>query len=549
MRDAHRERERTRLAVLPGARGRPDGTGIEPCGWFSAGTQSAGIPDWTDNAQYTAGSGDHPCLLPGGATSTDSTSYKTAVSNMGAKDWDTWQQDGSAAPYVGNVQWNSVGSGPYYMENLVIGASYKLAANPDYTPNPECTYSGCLPAVGGYAPVVTVTWEPTSLEGEQAYEAGTSDASSIPTTETSILLQLLQQGKVKAIEAPTISIYFWPFNMNFNVAGAQKYTTNAITVPSDFFSHIGVREFFVHAFPYGTVQSTINTVDGITYNFGFGGAIPKFMGDYYPTNVSWPSGDPSTNAAVQGTAAWWWAQATTPGTPFYDPELTACTASSPCQVPWFGETGAPNVDEMGALLQSEVSSLSGGRLKVSTLDINFADLVGNIQSPPGQNPMPMYQLGWAPDYPDPTDYMAPLYQAGGSYTAPNAVENQLVDLPQFDASTYSGGSCPSATDYVAFAQMAESLGGIPDACQGHAYSALNYVMGVAAVLTPGAQRVLLYNFAEQIANGLSLYVYWGQTNLVLTTAPWINSATPNTSVMFGGGNEQTWWTWNGTGVV
>ncbi|MCI4357923.1 MAG: ABC transporter substrate-binding protein [Thermoplasmata archaeon] len=526
----------------------PTGTGIEPCGWFSASAQGAGVPDWTATSEYASGSGDRPCLLPGDVTSTDAGAFTTAVNKMGATDWDSWQNAGSASPYVGNVQFNSVGSGPYYMQNLVIGASYKLAANPAYVANPTCTWTGCMPAKNGYPTTVTVIWEPSSIEGEQAYQAGTSDASSIPTTETAIMLQLLQQGKIQAVEAPTISIYFWPMNFNFNLASAQKYTTNPITVPSDFFSHQGVRQFFVHAFPYGTVQSTINTVDGITFNFGFGGAIPKFMGAYYPTNVSWPQGDPSSNANLVGSAAWWWAQSTTPGTPYYDSELTSCTTSSPCTVPWFGETGAPNVDEMGALLQSEVSALSGGRLKVTTLDINFANLVGNINSPSGQNPMPMYQLGWAPDYPDPTDYVAPLYQSPGPYTSPNAVGPELA-LPVYNQASYPGGSCPSATDYVGFAHMVESMGGIPDACQGHAYAAMEYAMSIAAVESPGAPRVLLYNFVEQIANGLALYVYWGQTNLVFTAAPWIDPSTPNTSVMFGGGNEQTWWTWNGNGVV
>ncbi|HEV2519667.1 MAG TPA: ABC transporter substrate-binding protein [Thermoplasmata archaeon] len=526
----------------------PTGTGIEPCGWFSAGAQGAGIPDWTMTSQYMNGLGDRSCALPGGATSTDSASFHNAVNAMGATDWDSWETAGSAAPYVGHVQYNSVGSGPYYMQNLVIAASYKLQANPYYTANPYCSYSGCMPGPTGYAATVSVVWEPNSLEGELAYQSGISDASSIPPTETSILLQLLQQGKVQAVEAPTISIYFWPFDFKFNAAGAAKYTTNPITVPDDFFSHVGIRQFFAHAFPYGTVQSTVNTVDGITYNFAYGGAIPKFMGSYYPTNVSWPTGDPSSDAGTMGTAGWWWAQSTTPGSPYYDSELTTCSVSNPCQVPWFGETGSPNVDEMGALLQQEVGLLSGGRVKMTTLDINFADLVGNIQSTPGQNPMPMYQLGWAPDYPDPTDYMAPLYQVGGPYTSPNAIGPQVYSTG-FNQSSYSGGSCPSATDYVGWAHLVISMGGVPDACQGPAYSALNYVMAVASVLSPGPARVLLYNYAEQIANGLALYIYWGQTNLVISAAPWINPASPNTSVMFGGGNEQTWWTWNGTGVL
>ncbi len=531
----------------------PTGTGIEPCGWYSAPAQAAGVPDWTMNGKGQSiftGSGDRPCLLPGNATTTDSAAYGSAVSGMGAKDWDTWQTDGSSPPYVGHVQWSTVGSGPYYMKDLVIGASYTLAANPAYTPNPDCTWTGCMPAVGGYVPNVDVVWESSQIQGEKAYQAGVADAASIPSTDTAILLQLLQQGKVIATEAPTISEYFWLINMNFSLPGAQKYTTNPITVPQTFFAPIGIREFFVHAFPYQTVQSTINTVDGITYDFAFGGAIPKFMGNYYPTNISWPSGNPGTDPNVKGSAAWWWAQANDPSSPFYDSFLTNCTVGSPCQVPWFGETGAPAVDAMASLLQSEINSLSGGRVKLLTLDINFANLVDNLETSPGYNPMPIYQLGWAPDYPDPTDYISVLYGNGAGNAASDDVGVQLLGTGSpFNKTSYAGGTCPGATDYVSYAHLAQSLGGIPNTCQGPAFAAMNYAMTIAATYSPNASRVLLYNYAEQIGNGLALYVYWGQTNLVVTMAPWVNPATPNTSVMFGGGNEQTYWTWNGNGMV
>ncbi|HZY70987.1 MAG TPA: hypothetical protein VFF67_08450, partial [Thermoplasmata archaeon] len=227
--------------------------------------------------------------------------------------------------------------------------------------------------------------------------------------------------------------------------------------------------------------------------------------------------------------------------PFYDPELAACKASAPCEFPWFGETGSPALDQQAALWVASVSQLSGGALKVDLLDINFVDLVLNTYLAPYQNPMPLFQLGWAPDYPDPTDYIVPMYLPDSSYTAADAVNEQL-SLTQFNAS-----SCHSWSDYVYWANLAKTSG-IPDNCQGAAYSAMTLLESLAAIEPAGPQRVLMYNWVEQIANGLTLYIYWGQQNEVASYAPWIDGPSINNNVTIGGGSDQTWYTITGNGV-
>ena len=514
--------------------GDPLGGSIVPCGWFSANAQAAGIPYWTEG--NSSGSGDHPCAAPGQG------GY--GVASPPAKGWDSWEKNGASPPFVGNVQWNMVGSGPYYMNLLNIAQSYSLKANPAYTGNPLCTWTGCWPQAKQYAGTVTVTWETTQLPGETAYQNGVADFASIPSTDTGLLLQMVQQGKIKTLGFPGISIDFMPFNFAFNVANAKHYTTNPITVSSDLFSYDGLRQFVVHSYPYATIQSTINTKDGIQYDFNYGGAIPQFMANYYPTNVSWPSGDPDSNPNDAGGAAWWWAQITSSTSPFYDPELASCTSSNPCQFPLFGETGAPDLDQRINLWASEINSLSGGALRANPLDINFVDLVINsLYSGPYQNAMPLYRLGWAPDYPDPTDYMVPLYYPDSSYTASDTVWEQ-TQLTQFNDS-----SCHPWSDWTWYSNYVAANHGFPTNCQGAAYSAMNLGMKLAAVMPAGAARVLAYNEVENIANGLALYAYTFQTSLVASYANWINGATINTNVTIGGGNDQTWFTIQGAGVI
>ncbi|HZY70830.1 MAG TPA: hypothetical protein VFF67_07640, partial [Thermoplasmata archaeon] len=228
--------------------------------------------------------------------------------------------------------------------------------------------------------------------------------------------------------------------------------------------------------------------------------------------------------------------------PFYDPELAACKASAPCEFPWFGETGSPALDQQAALWVASVSQLSGGAMKIDPIDINFVDLVINsLFTGPYQNPMPVFQLGWAPDYPDPTDYVTPLYLPDSTYTAADTVNEQL-SLSQFNNS-----GCHIWSDYVYWANLAKTSG-IPDNCQGAAYSAMTYLESIAAVAPAGPQRVLEYNWVEQIGNALAMYIYWGQANEVLSYASWINGASANTNVTDGGGGDQTWYSITGNGV-
>jgi peptide/nickel transport system substrate-binding protein len=510
----------------------PLGGAIVSCGWFSASAQGAGIPYWT--AGNSSGAGDHPCAEPGTA------GYGRTVPNIPYTGWDEWEQLGSGAfgTYQGHVQFGMLGSGPYYMQQYSVGISYTLQANPYYGQNPDCTWTGCEPAAGNFATNVQVTWETTATPGEQAYAAGIADHASVPEPDLDLLLQLVGQGKVNLISAPTLTIGFEPFDLSFNTEGAQKFTTNPITVPTDWFSYMGMRQMFARDYPYGTVQQTINTRDGIQFAFNYGGAIPQFMANYYPRNIAWPSTDPCQTSTDTACPSYWWAQMHNPASPYYDPEVLTCTSTNPCQLPMFGTTGNPTNDQIMALWAGEVASSTANEVKVTPVDINFVDVIVNAEfSGPGQNPMPMYALGWAPDYPDPTDYVNPLYAANGTYTYGDSVMESLL-TPQFT------DGCPaSETNYNYFANTT-----FGNDCQGVAYKAMLYLLGIAASTPPGNLRTMQYDEAEEIAYQLGLYAYTGQSNEVAGFASWIDTNSINTNVTIGGAGDIPYYWLTGNGV-
>ncbi|MCI4322722.1 MAG: PKD domain-containing protein [Thermoplasmata archaeon] len=509
------------------------GAGIVPCGWFSAQAQNAGIPYWT--AGNSTGNGDHPCQVPG-ATANGIT-WGRAANQIPAEGWDQWETIGSGATgrFGGNVQYNMAGSGPYYLSQYSVGLSFTLTASPVYSSNPLCTWAGCMPKPGTFAKTVSVTWDPTAQEGEQALGAGIADFAGVPSTDFAFLLELISQGKVVASTSPTLSVFFDAFDLQFSLSGAQQFSTVPITVKSDFFSYLGVREFFTHAYPYNTIEKELNTYDGIVLGTNYGGAIPQYMANYYPTNISWPSGDPCTSTTDPACAAYWWFQLHNdtngvPG-PYYDPELASCSSANPCTLPLVGQTGNPTGDEENALWVDQLTSLSGGALKVIPTDINFLSSIINSQdSAPTQNPMPIFGIGWAPDYPDPTDYTTPLYLENSTYTYGDA------DAQSLYTSAYGAKSCPVATDYSYYANNM-----FAQDCQGVAYKSMVKLLGMAGV-TPACttgtaltcQRNILYTMGEKIANQLALYVYTDQQAGFSYAASWINIyATPPNVVTAG----------------
>ncbi len=527
------------------------GSAIEPCGWFTA--QGAGVPGFTPT-----GGADSPCLLPGGAKSTSDASFQTYLANAFANptEWDSFEEAAENSPGVNpGVQWNTVGSGPYYLvpnsANPAVG--YTLKVNPAYGA-PACAgQAGCEPSPGHYAGTVNAFWEPSDQVGYEQYIAGYADFAGLQTPDIGNFLNLVNQGKIGIQTIPTLIIGFFPFNFEFDKAAAQTDLGVTVNVPSDFFANVGLRNFLTNAYPYTTIENTINTVDGVQFFFNYGGAIPEYMANYYPQNITWPDSNP-TGSAV-GSAAWWWTQITTSGSAWYDPELTACTTGSPCIFPIVGQKGATNIDDTIVDWTNSIVSLSGGRFQPDTVDLTFSAEVGySIASGPNGNPMPLYILAWAPDYPDPTDYAAPLYYPDATYTYSDAVQEALAG-DYATPSTYNESWCGHYQGtwtnliYWAGGGPSNDSGYLPNGCQYAAYQVMTYFMlDVAATDANLVERNLIYNLVEHIAAQMGLYIYQGQENLVTTYAEWINPTTLAYSNNVTIAGDGVFWEIGGNGV-
>jgi hypothetical protein len=584
------------------------GGGITPASVFiDAG---APVPGFSANSVENGGTGDGSVGLPGDAAVNPASSdagFQNWLSTTPYTAWDHQELTGDTYPAgpSGNARWDMTGSGPYYA-TISVGTGYTLKNSPSYAQPAGCagltvdgvTYHAytagyCDPAADGACPTpssaaypctVHVKWE-NSIQGDtpgyNAYYNGTTDFATIFTVDTNELVGLAHtssiscsppndgqscvapwnhQNKVNIFAAPSLSNFAFFENLRFNVSAFENdfssapppqlpsYTDAHGYSQSVFFSGEAVRQLLSFAYPYTSDLNHVFTDDGIVYQFNAGGPIPIGMGDYYPTNITWPylantgsgAGNPNDNPANVGSAAWWFEQGTTnprPSNPYYDPLLASCLNTT-CKFPVEGSLGLTEEDNVIDAFDSAVSAAteyagsgcpSGGCLQPYLYDGSFACPLGGscgYETDVGS----VYFLGLAPDYPDPSDSMSWYADNQGAYISYDAVSTTL-DEPQFNVScTDTGGTY---LDLVYWANHP-----IPQQCQSPAYNVSNDWNGFAARLPEGPERTLDYNLISHVLNNLSLYIWQGQGNVVGSAAPWIAVSSVNVNPMIGGGGDQ-----------
>ena len=544
----------------------PLGGSITPCGTFTY--LGAGVPGFDGT---TAAKGDGPCLMPGNGTSSSSASFKNWLSTVSPEIWDPLQELELTAPPSPQpaVQYTMVGSGPYYAVQVGVtgggaegSGGYTLAADPTYTAPEGCAgQPNCLPEAGTYIPNVVVYWQDTDTLGIEEAVAGQADTIQYDPTDTSTILDLVHTGTFNLLQdVLTGNNWNMMFELTFNTTNEAAIDPNgagATNVPGNFLADLGLRQFLVEAFPYTTVQSTINTVDGVEYGINYGGAIPPGQTTYYPSNVTWPGcgglgtcsaseGNPQTSPAVAGGAASWWQNITNPSGPYYDSELASCSSSTPCKFAIQGWVGNPTLDATIEAWIAAVKSLTGGAIQMYFFDITGSELYTEVGLGNGQGSLPVFNWGWVPDYGDPTDYMVPFWLPNGTFSFAQGLYSTFAE-PQYNDVTACGHDDPSSwADLVYWANYAADQGttlGIPSECQGIAYQTLVEWNALAAHEVNLTFRVLEYNLIEHIGNELAIEVYDYTQVLAVDYGTWLSQTGINLNPSVGGGGVQTWYTW------
>ena len=526
-------------------------TGVQSCAWYSH--NGANVTGW-DSPDNGTGP-DSSCLLPDGQTTTDNSDWTSYLASLSPTFWNNYEEllpDYYPAPNPA-VQWTMVGSGPYYASMDPSGSppGYSLAVNPGYAQPSGCsganglaTYpaSYCDPAPGSYIGTVNVRWYSTDTPALSGFREHAIDFGGIPAADTPALQNLSTAGDLQYLVSPTLNPIFLAFNLNYSLsayetAGFTVYGTP--NVPADFLSGEAVRMLLTHAYEYATAEQQAWTVDGVPYLSPAGGPIARGM-NYYPTNVSYPSGNAGTNASVFGSAAWWWAQGTNPSSPYYDSELAACTPSQPCKFDIFSVTGEPGTGASLSLLLDSLKSISGGALQPFTDSFScFSGCCSIVCVPfspaPSEYPFTAYTSGWGADNFDPEDYLIPLAFPNSTFTYPDTIAQQF-ELAQYDDTAVCGNYGATLANLTYWAKQPA----LNNSCEGVAYNVVKGMFYNSTHETNDVLRGQMYWAIQEILNGLGLYIWYGQSNLVESFAPWIDASSVNTNPTIGGGDDQLW---------
>jgi len=496
------------------------GWAVVPCSW--AASEGLGLPGWYSGTTcYRAppGSPGNPNPVPG----------TTA--------WDGYEM--AQGSYVNvpttALRSHALGSGPYYLASYDNQTGYTLKASPVWG-GTTClggSIEGCLPAAtkGGipptYIPNVVSTFELSNGPGLAALASGSADL--VDTTggggnagyggNGTTIISELRAGELDYLVGPAITTLFGFPELQYNVSAAAGILGAPVTLPARAFEDLAFRQFWASSYPHATATADDCIIEGILYCFTAGGAIPYGMGNYYPTNISWPFGNADTNPADVGSAAWWWAQVQTDGA-----VGAACTPSTPCTFP------LPAYDPSEAVaFQSwaqAMDTISGGAIDPTVVSVSLlTELLDGFFEPAGNASFPVASSGWAPDFFDPTDYVSPTYLPGGTFTSTPGFA-PILETSSFEAACAGPASDPTITQ----------------SCQGTAYEDLVALGQQASVCTPPscseAERVLLYEEVERIADGLGLSVNMEQQAAVYAFAPWIDASSllqnPDRNNVWGG---------------
>lgn len=479
----------------------PDGGSIVSCGWYSAAPMSAGVPYWTQG--NVSGTGDAPCGGPG------SSGFGVGPAHLSPTAWDSYERTG------GNFTFAAVGSGAYYLSSVQPAFSYDLVANPAFAPDPYCRFQGCPAAA--LIRHVDVTWEATLAPGIAALQNGTADVVAINPGNASALVDAVEAGTATVRSVPSLEDWFAPLNLAYNLTTADALAGRNLSAPSTILTDLNLRQFLIHAFDYANFMAAQNPA-GVPFRFAEAGSIPSFLGTATPTGIDWPGGAPVANASVVGSAGWWWNRTA------HDAAAgKACRSAHPCSFLVAYTNGDTVARASLARWAAFVRNASGGAVSPVVRNISFATwVINSLYSGPGQDGLTITSFGaWAPDYPDPGDYVAPTYLPDAQYTVGTALAEALNPLNTTSCSTSVSG-------------WAFRVSPIPLGCQGAAYDAMVTAFFAAEKGPIGPKVDALYAEGESIANELGLYLPLGQSNAVTLLAPWVDpsSANPNPSTAF-----------------
>ncbi|MEM4138783.1 MAG: ABC transporter substrate-binding protein [Sulfolobaceae archaeon] len=390
--------------------------------------------------------------------------------------------------YNDQVRNNPVASGPYMIKEYVPGQYVILQPNP-YFPG--------VPGVPKPNTTVIIQWVKDPQTAFNLFISGQADiVTQLPTNYIAALKPYVAQGQAAIYQFPTLSEFFFVFNINIDVNGLKKINPN-YNIPPDYFANLYVRKAFAYAFNYTNYLDNIlgNKKYGFQFGNGYAGVIIPGL-PYYTPPEQITSDLPKFNLTYAKEL-------------MIKSGLYNVSVYFPIIVP-SGDT----VDYAAAQMWAQALQQIDPNIRAEPLYMPFSQIIS--YQVPGQNPLPIYYLGWIADYPHPSDFVDAMYKENGTYPAPDGW-------------------------YVSYLEKL----GYTD--QANLYKQLNDLIIKADSATDPTLAKQLYANVTKIALELYMYVYVVQPNAFWIVKPYMKGykgdITYQENPMIGGAGDSLFYWW------
>jgi ABC-type transport system substrate-binding protein len=412
---------------------------------------------------------------PEGAGIIDSRYAWSVGAGFNEASWDSYKNESVVGSYNLKMQWNPIGSGPFMIQSYTPGQSVELVPNPHY---------GGVPGIPKQTTTVVIDWVKTPDTAFLMLQNGDADSvSGLPSSDFPAVQKLQSQGLVSIYNIPSFWLNFYVFNIEINKEMEASYGTG-FNEPTNYFADLPTRLAWIDAFDYAGYLNNIlgNAKYGTTFGTGFQGAIPAGMLCYVSPDEF--GGLPAQNlAAARGNysiSAW---------------------VNQKITVPIFVLTGDPVNLAAAEEWAGVLSQISDGSISAQIVQVTVPVISGlPVQD---QDPAPVQLQSWAPDYPDPADYVDPMYLEGGAYPAgvnwiPSYFDRLSPqtpnDLVHVNGSTYT---------------------------QAQVYSWITGNVTLGDISVNPAVRQRYYEIATKLAIDMGLYVYLYQVKQLRFDRTWL----------------------------
>ena len=337
-------------------------------------------------------------------------------------------EEGSPADWNTYIQTHVDANGPYRLYSVSQNSEVVMEANTHFvSPNKWVLAPSYKFVIIEYIEAPTTTY--------LLLKSGAAQAAGIPDYSWNEVQSLQASNQVNVAEGSTLVLTWYNFNANVNHSIASK-STPGINMPFDMFTSLHARRAFNFAYNHNQYLNYDigNALFSSPVQFGsnYAGMMPVGMIGGVPfsqlNSTSWGQqagigfnmnlAHKNWNIFVKN----WNANAN-----IIADKMTLTNVSgvwefngSALYIPIYIFSADP-ADFNGA-------SSWARNLAIITGDptANFPVIPATIQTLidnqfQGQNPMPIYELSWAPDYPYPTDYLWPMANPlnGSTYPGPN----------------------------------------------------------------------------------------------------------------------------------